>query len=552
MFDGKLWLVGGWFNSFEAPPRDVWSSADGRDWKLVSKSTPFKHTDLPMMLVVRRADVVHGRLVQRAAAGPLGHERSLVVARRREVGAGHARCPLGARDWPPARSCFKDKMWILGGTENYYFGDDKSLKNDVWCTDRRQAVEAGDRQRPGRRGPITPRSFTTARCGSWAAATTFPKYHAKNDVWCSTDGVQWTQVTDAAPWHERLWFSAVVYRGRIWVLGGWSNKPSRNWGDVWYSRDGKDWTQLKSEVIWKERHEHSAYVAKTRSLSPAVMPSRSPAKSGRSRCPRGGLRSRQFGNGTTKRTITMLTRRNFMGAVAAGGAVLAGGQSDKGLAAADQPVAETSPGGASDPRSTTRKRLAIVTTEWRYHSHAWHMGERFLVGYPMDGRWHRPPLDVVSAYVDQFPAERPEPRAGRRSSASPIYPTIAEALRCGGEKLAVDAVLIIGEHGNYPQKRVRPDAVPALRVLQAGDRRFQAGRPRGAGVQRQAPVVEVGVGQGDGRHVARRWDFRSWPARRCRSPGGCRRSTCPTAPRSRRCCAWPSAASTATTSTRWK
>src|SRR5262249_53075050 len=32
----------------------------------------------------------------------------------------------------------------------------------------------------------------------------------------------------------------------------------------------------------------------------------------------------------------------------------------------------------------------------------------------------------------------------------PIYPTIAEALRCGGEKLAVDAVLIIGEHGDYP------------------------------------------------------------------------------------------------------
>ena len=27
-----------------------------------------------------------------------------------------------------------------------------------------------------------------------------------------------------------------------------------------------------------------------------------------------------------------------------------------------------------------RKRMAIVTTEWRYHCHAWHMAERFLVG----------------------------------------------------------------------------------------------------------------------------------------------------------------------------
>ena len=32
-----------------------------------------------------------------------------------------------------------------------------------------------------------------------------------------------------------------------------------------------------------------------------------------------------------------------------------------------------------------------------------------------------------------------------------MYPTIAEALRCGGDKLAVDAVLMIGEHGDYPR-----------------------------------------------------------------------------------------------------
>ena len=32
-----------------------------------------------------------------------------------------------------------------------------------------------------------------------------------------------------------------------------------------------------------------------------------------------------------------------------------------------------------------------------------------------------------------------------------VYPTIAEALRCGGKELAVDAVLIIAEHGNYPR-----------------------------------------------------------------------------------------------------
>jgi hypothetical protein len=127
----------------------------------------------------------------------------------------------------------------------------------------------------------------------------------------------------------------------------------------------------------------------------------------------------------------MFTRRSFIATVGAG------------LAGATTSLAtERSPG--------QRKRLAVVTTVWRYHSHAWHMAERFLVGYPINGRWHRPSFDVVAAYVDQFPSND----LSRRRSAEfgfPIFPSIAQALRCGGDKLAVDAVLIIGEHGNYPK-----------------------------------------------------------------------------------------------------
>ncbi|GDY23050.1 hypothetical protein LBMAG56_43970 [Verrucomicrobiota bacterium] len=99
------------------------------------------------------------------------------------------------------------------------------------------------------------------------------------------------------------------------------------------------------------------------------------------------------------------------------------------------------------------KRLAIVTTEWTYQSHAWHMGERFLAGYPVRGRWHRPPLEVVAAYVDQTPAKDLS-RQRAEEFGFTIYPSIAAALRCGGKQLAVDAVLVIGEHGNYPDNEL--------------------------------------------------------------------------------------------------
>jgi hypothetical protein len=120
--------------------------------------------------------------------------------------------------------------------------------------------------------------------------------------------------------------------------------------------------------------------------------------------------------------------------------------------------------------------MAIVTTVWRNRSHAWHMGERFLAGYPNQGRWHRPPLDVVAAYVDQQPAGD----LSRQRSAEfgfPIYRTIGEALRCGGKELAVDAVLIIGEHGDYPKSEYGQTKYPRYEFFkQVTDVFRQSGR----------------------------------------------------------------------------
>ncbi len=96
------------------------------------------------------------------------------------------------------------------------------------------------------------------------------------------------------------------------------------------------------------------------------------------------------------------------------------------------------------------KRIAVVTTIYRYLSHAQHMVDRFLIGYPHEGAWHKPDMKVVSLYVDQKP-EGDQSAARAREFGFQVYPTIAEALRCGGNKLAVDAVLIIGEHGDYPR-----------------------------------------------------------------------------------------------------
>ena len=98
---------------------------------------------------------------------------------------------------------------------------------------------------------------------------------------------------------------------------------------------------------------------------------------------------------------------------------------------------------------TPRKRIAVVTTVWKERSHSWHMAERFMHGYPRGGAWHHPAIDVVSAYVDQVGDDDLSRDRAERYGFQ-IFPSIAEALRNGGEQLAVDGVLVIGEHGDYP------------------------------------------------------------------------------------------------------
>jgi hypothetical protein len=94
------------------------------------------------------------------------------------------------------------------------------------------------------------------------------------------------------------------------------------------------------------------------------------------------------------------------------------------------------------------KRIAVVATVYRYLSHAQHLADRFLVGYPKDGAWHKPDMKVVSLYVDQKPdGDQSDARA--KEFGFQVYPTIAETLRCGGSRLGVDAVMVIGEHGDY-------------------------------------------------------------------------------------------------------
>jgi hypothetical protein len=205
----------------------------------------------------------------------------------------------------------------------------------------------------------------------------------------------------------------------------------------------------------------------------------------------------------------MLTRRRFLGYTALAPAML------KSLPLLRAGFGQA-PAGSTEPPL----RLAILGSVYHLGSNLQSIADRFLAGYPFEGDWHMPNVQVVSVYVDSlapkfggpmaFAQKLEAARAARarraqgilaahpasaahRPEMGPPHPPIAqsvtqpfglrrrgtqapetvgpmsdlsmarsrqfgfrlcrnipEALRCGGERLAVDAVLAVVEQGNYP------------------------------------------------------------------------------------------------------
>ena len=85
----------------------------------------------------------------------------------------------------------------------------------------------------------------------------------KNDVWSSSDGATWTEVTGSAGWSARRGHAAVVFGGKMWVLGG-DDGSDKN--DVWWSADGATWTNanargpMAGDPHWSAREDHAAVV----------------------------------------------------------------------------------------------------------------------------------------------------------------------------------------------------------------------------------------------------------------------------------------------------
>jgi len=57
-----------------------------------------------------------------------------------------------------------------------------------------------------------------------------------NDVWYSTDGVEWTKLKKDIPWEPRRAFTSLIFKNNLWIIGGVQgsiNERISTYGDIW-------------------------------------------------------------------------------------------------------------------------------------------------------------------------------------------------------------------------------------------------------------------------------------------------------------------------------
>ncbi len=113
-----------------------------------------------------------------------------------------------------------------------------------------------------------------------------------------------------------------------------------------------------------------------------------------------------------------------------------------------------------------RPKLAAVCTIYFRMSHSQHIVDRFLDGYGWNSEHHRPPMDLVSIYVDQIGKDDLSRERVARHPSLKAFSTVAETLTLGGSKLAVDGVVLVGEHGHYPKTEKGQVQYPRYQLFQ--------------------------------------------------------------------------------------
>jgi N-acetylneuraminic acid mutarotase len=265
-FNNQMFLLGGWnpsdkINFPKICNSEVWSSTDGKSWKLLVKQAPWegRHTagyavHNNLMYIVG-GDCNQGHYQNDVWSSPDGINWTQLTNdapfKQRVL---HYTVP------------FKNQLWVFGGQTLPNFApcpEGEIFFSDAWSSpDGKTWTKQADNLPWGPRGMIGGHTVLHDKIFLIAGGTyDTPKIPTRkffNDVWSSPDGINWTCVAKSTPFHPRQYHDVATFHNQLWVMEGY-HRQGGNRKDVWHSPDGINWHEIPN-TPWAPRHAASLFL----------------------------------------------------------------------------------------------------------------------------------------------------------------------------------------------------------------------------------------------------------------------------------------------------
>ena len=145
---------------------------------------------------------------------------------------------------------FDNRLWIIGGAARFEFAD------DIWSsTDGVNWIKETNNAGFISRGNHTSVVFNNK---IWVIGGHGNSGELLNDVWSSTDGINWVEENGDAAFPGRYNHTTVVYDNKMWLIGG--QDFTYEFNDVWSSEDGIDWVLVTENPDFPSRQGHTTLV----------------------------------------------------------------------------------------------------------------------------------------------------------------------------------------------------------------------------------------------------------------------------------------------------
>jgi hypothetical protein len=230
-FKDQYWIFGGWSNwahDLWYSVADVWSTSDGRNWKLINSAPPY--SQYSSFIVYKNKMFAFGSQSYSSMDGVNWDSNPTKWDQNKRIAE------------------FNGSLYGLIDSRvvRYVDGDGfLTILNDVpWGKNRKEPL------------------FLSFDNKLWVIAGTTEDGDAiithENDIWNSTDGINWVLVTQQAPWAKRRWLNGFSYDNKLFVVNG--NNPNLwpdefgNVADIWFTQNGREWFQLQTDYMWDARH----------------------------------------------------------------------------------------------------------------------------------------------------------------------------------------------------------------------------------------------------------------------------------------------------------